>query len=426
MQTTIKKFAAIAMIASVAIASCGDKNDSVDPGNQNEVTLQSGATIEGTITKNTKLVQGGTYTLKAGVHVKPGATLTIPAGVTVKSSLDASTAYLLIEPGAKIEAVGTATAPIVFTSGQSNPKPQDWGGIILCGKAPINVQGGTSPSEMGAGVNYGGTDAADNSGTLKYVRVEYTGKKQTPDKEHNGFTFEGVGNGTTVEYISSYRGGDDGIEWFGGTVNAKYLVVYGAQDDMFDYTFGWSGKAQFLLGVQEQVNNATFKAVGDRGFECDNNGGSNALTPWSNPTISNVTIVGSLVAETGDDPQGVTEAGKTRALKLRAGTRGQFYNLVATNFFSGVEVEHDVTLDGMASGGLNVKNSDIVNAKPWAYKKTDGSAWTGVKPFETADYKNNTTSTAFPSFLNKTTYVGTNATDAINPTTLDAWFTAAT
>src|SRR5690606_39108636 len=199
------------------------------------------------------------------VHVKPGYTIYIEEGVTVKSERSASTvAYLLIEPGAKIEAEGTATSPIVFTSGEASPKQQDWGGIILCGKAPVNVGTGSAASEMGVGVVYGGTDPNDNSGTLRYVRVEYTGKKQSLEAEPNGFTFEGVGAGTMVEYIASYKGGDDGIEFFGGTVNVKYAVVYGAQDDSFDWTFGWTGKGQFWVAVQADD-------VADRGFEADNN-----------------------------------------------------------------------------------------------------------------------------------------------------------
>lgn len=432
MQKTILKFAVLSTIAIAAFSSCNKSGSGGGENPSGDNILPTGSVIPISVNANTSLVKGGTYILKGGTHVKPGATLTIPEGVTVKSYVrqagepDPGVPYLLIEPGAKIEAVGTASAPIVFTSGEASPKPQDWGGIILCGKAPVNVTGGVNTSEMGVGVVYGGTNAADNSGTLRYVRVEYTGQKQSTEKEHNGFTFEGVGNGTKVEYISSYRGGDDGIEFFGGTVDVKYAVVYGAQDDMFDYTFGWSGRAQFLLGVQEQVNNATFRAVGDRGFEADNNGDANSNTPWSNPKISNVTLVGSLVAATNDDPTKASDSdlGKTIGLKLRAGTRGQLYNMVVTNFSNGVDVQHDVTLAGMASGDLNLKNSDIANAKPWKYSPNSG-AWTGAKPFETADYKNTVTS-AFPSYLSKTTYVGTSATDALNPTTLDAWFAAAT
>lgn len=149
---------------------------------------------------------------------------------------------------------------------------------------------------------------------------------------------------------------------------------------------------------------------------------------------SNVTLVGSLTAATGDDPTTATETGKTRALKLRAGTRGQLYNFVMYNFSSGVEVEHDVTLAGMESNSLNLKNSDIYNAKPWAYKKTatgkDAAgndivpAYTGTKPFETAEYNNNVQAAGTPSYITNV-YVGTNPTGAINPTTLDSWFTAA-
>ena len=422
---SMKKLAAGMMVASLGFfaVSCDD-DDPITPDEPTGNELANGATLSGNITANTTLTRGNTYHLKGGVHVKPGATLFIQEGVTVKSDLDPSTAYLLVEPGAKIEAIGTASSPIVFTSGQANPLPQDWGGIILTGKAPINVTGGTASSEMGAGVTYGGTDPNDNSGTLKYVRVEYTGKKQTPEKEHNGFTFEGVGAGTTLEYLSSYRGGDDGIEFFGGTVNLKYAVVYGAQDDLFDWTYGWSGNGQFWLGVQEQSSSASFKAVGDRGFEADNNGSNNANTPWSNPTISNVTLVGSLTAATGDDPTTATATGNTRAMKLRAGTRGQLYNFVMYNFNKGVEVEHDVTLEGMAGEHMVLKNSDIYNASPWSYKKTSGDAWDGAKPFESAAYGNNVQGAGTPSYISNT-FVGTSDAGAKATSELGSWFTSA-
>ena len=144
---------------------------------------------------------------------------------------------MLFRSGGKIEAVGTEDSPIVFTSGTASPARGDWGGIILCGKAPIN-KGTTATAEVGD-VLYGGTDATDNSGTLKYVRVEYTGNAINTEKEHNGFSFNGIGNGTTLEYLQAYMGGDDGFEFFGGTVNASFLVSTGSKDDSFDWTYGW-------------------------------------------------------------------------------------------------------------------------------------------------------------------------------------------
>jgi hypothetical protein len=312
-----------------------------------------------------------------------------------------------------------------MTSGQSNPMEQDWGGLIICGRAPSNP-GTTVASEMGAGVTYGGTDLNDNSGIFRYVRVEYTGKKQTATKEHNGITFEGVGAGTRVEYICSYRGGDDGFEMFGGTVNIKYAVVFGAQDDLFDWTFGWKGNGQYWVGIQSSATGA----VADRGFEADNNGSNNAAAPFSEPTISNVTLVGSLTAKTGDDPLTATETGRTIGLKLREGTKAKLYNFVVYNFNNGIDIEHNQTLANMADASLIFKNSDVINVNPHVFKNTTPQGgtrppFTGVNMLIDPSYTNTFVSTSTtPSYITNV-YVGTNATGALNPTTLGSYFTAA-
>jgi hypothetical protein len=405
----------VAALAILTATSC--KKTEEDPKPIDNSVLADGSTITGEITSSTKLGKGFTYILKGGVHIKSGATLTIEPGVTVKSDAnEPATSYLLIEPGAKIMAEGTADQPIVFTSGKANPAHQDWGGIIICGKAPVNVAGGTAASEMGAGVTYGGTDANDNSGTLRYVRVEYTGKKQTQTKEHNGFTFEGVGAGTAVDHIAVYKGGDDGIEFFGGTVNAKYLFVYGAQDDLFDWTFGWSGKGQFWVGIQGDD-------VADRGMEGDNNSSNTSLSPFSFPTLSNITLVGSSSAKTGDDPATATETGKTRAMKLREGTKGKFVNMTIFNFNSGIEVEHDQTLANLEAGELTLMHSDIAGAKLFSYKKTDGTTADPSKKFDNSDTHNSTNSAGIPGYISG--YVGTNGSGSVDPTTLNSWFESA-
>jgi len=422
-----KKFSLLPLLAiALTIASCSKNDDDSNPGSGESVVLPNNSVLTGKISANTTLSAGNTYILKGGVYIRPGYTLTIGKGVTIKSdAVDASTAFLLIEPGAKIMAEGTATEPIVMTSGKATQMEQDWGGLIICGKAPVN-RGATVASEMGDGVSYGGTDANDNSGIIRYVRVEYTGKKQTATQEHNGITFEGVGAGTTVEYISSYRGGDDGFEFFGGTVNVKYAVVYGAQDDMFDWTYGWKGNAQFLLGIQ----NSNTGAVADRGIEADNSGNDNTAAPYSEPTLSNVTLVGSLTAKTGDDPLTATETGKTIGIKLREGTKGKLHNFVVYNFSNGVDVEHDGTLANMTAGSLVIKNSDISNIKPWVFKHTTPAGgtrpvWTGVNAFIAAGYSNTVVdASTTPSYISNV-YVGSTVTGAVNPTTLGAFFTAA-
>ncbi|SFH18660.1 hypothetical protein [Pedobacter insulae] len=416
------RFFFLAAVAVMSVFNACKKDKKTDDSGM-DGALPNGTVITGDITSNVTLTKGNSYVLKGGVHVKSGQTLTIEEGVTVKSDAnEPATAYLLIEPGAKIMAQGTANSPIVFTSGKAAPKEQDWGGIIVCGSAPVNGEGGRISSEMGAGVSYGGSNAADNSGTLKFIRVEYTGKKQTADKEHNGFTFEGVGNGTVVENLAVYRGGDDAFEFFGGTVNVKYLFAYGAQDDTFDWTFGWSGKGQFLIGVQAD-------GVADRGIEADNSNKNNAASPFSNPTLSNITLVGSLTAKTGDDPTSATETGKTLGIKLREGTKGKLHNFVVYNFNNGIDLEHDGTLANMADGSLSIKNSDISNIKTWAFKPTKVNnvtpPFTGINMFIDASYTNTITETSTKPPYIIGVFVGASATGAINPTTLDSFFTAA-
>ena len=414
----------VAALAGVSTFTACKKDKSTDEETVLSGSLANGTVLTGDLVNDVTLVKGNTYVLRGGVHVKEGKTITIQDGVTVKHDPnEPAVAYLLIEPGAKIMAQGTAASPIIFTSGASAPKEQDWGGIIVCGRAPVNGEGGRISSEMGAGVTYGGTVANDNSGVLKYMRVEFTGKKQTADKEHNGFTFEGVGNGTTVEYLSVYRGGDDAFEWFGGTVNVKYLFAYGAQDDIFDWTYGWSGKAQFLVGVQSDN-------VGDRGIEADNSDKNNAANPFSNPTLSNVTLVGSVIAKTGDDPTAVkdTDVGKTTGLKLRQGTKGKLHNLVVYNFNNGVDVEHNGTLANVTDASLVIKNSDISNIKPWVFKPSSGGTTLLTptdNPFITGPYGNTITGTTTKPAYITGVFVGTSTTGSLDPTTLDPFFTAA-
>lgn len=280
------------------------------------------------------------YTLAGGVHVKDGVTLTIEAGVNVVSDPNEAVAYLLVEQGGKIMAEGTSTDPIVFTSGAATPARGDWGGIIICGSAPIN-KGTTATAEVGD-VLYGGTASTDDSGILQYVRVEYTGNAINTEKEHNGFTFNGVGSGTTLSYLQAYMGGDDGFEFFGGTVDADHLVSTGSKDDCFDWTYGWTGAGSYWIAEQASDE-------GDRGIEADNQGGANGSTPFSNPTLTNITLVG----------RGVS-AGKV-GMKLREGTKGDISNVTIDGFEDGIQVEHDQTVSNAADGSLDLSNIKITN-----------------------------------------------------------------
>ncbi len=338
------KLILIAITIGLSLASCNN-DGCTDPGanNYEEKAKNDDGSCEydapetrlsGDVTEDLTLDLSYEYTLAGGVHIKSGVTLTIPAGTVIKSDPNESVAYLLIEQGGKINAKGTDTEPIVFTSGATSPAAGDWGGIIICGKAPIN-NGTTATAEVGD-VLYGGSDAADNSGTLEYIRVEYTGNAINDEKEHNGFTFNGVGSGTTLSYLQAYYGNDDGFEFFGGTVTADYLVSSGSGDDSFDWTYGWIGSGSYWIA--EQAN-----GIGDRGIEADNNGDNNGATPASNPTLSNITLTGHSASESD-------------GIKLREGTMGNISNVLISSFQDGIEVEHEITVSNAAMGELSLDN----------------------------------------------------------------------
>ena len=231
-----------------------------------------------------------TYLLKGWVYIADGATLTIEPGTIIKGD-KLTKAALIVEPGGKLYAQGTASQPIVFTSAQpaGSRKPGDWGGIILCGKAPNNNGSLNQQIEGGPRTKHGGTDANDNSGALQYVRIEFAGYPFEKDKEINGLTFGSVGAGTKVDHIQVSYSNDDSYEWFGGTVNCKYLIAYKGWDDDFDTDNGFSGKVQFGFSLRDS-------RIADKsqsnGFESDNNAGGSAAEPLTKATFSNMTFFG--------------------------------------------------------------------------------------------------------------------------------------
>jgi hypothetical protein len=248
--------------------------------------------LKGEITADISLPKAD-YILDGALVVKNGSKLTIAAGSTFKATPGGTNVYLAVEQGAKIDASGTAAMPILFTSNSGNPRSGDWGGILIMGKAPISG-GGTATTEV-VDYTYGGTDAADNSGIITYLTVEYTGARINGDKEFNGITMYSVGNGTTVNNIASKYGDDDAIEFFGGTVNVTNLLVVNAKDDMFDYTQGYTGTITNAYGVRELGYNDV--TSDPRGIEGDGNFDGLAPTQagQSNPTFNKLTIVSNSV-----------------------------------------------------------------------------------------------------------------------------------
>lgn len=238
----------------------------------------------------TQTLKKGTYTLKGWVYIAKGATLTIPAGTIVKGD-KATKAAIIVEPGGKLFAQGSAQEPVVFTSAQAkgNRKPGDWGGIILCGNSTNNNGVLTQQIEGGPRTKHGGTDVNDNSGALEYVRIEFAGYPFEKDKEINGLTLGSVGSGTKIDHVQVSYSNDDSFEWFGGTVNCDYLVAYRGWDDDFDTDNGFSGTVQHIVSVRDP---RIADASQSNSFESDNNAGGSNVTPMTSAKFSDVTLIG--------------------------------------------------------------------------------------------------------------------------------------
>lgn len=300
--------------------------------------------LKGDITAGQHIVlESGVYKLTGPLIVHEGGKLTIKAGVTIEATKfkdGEQVRYIATAQGGQLFVEGTKDRPVVMTAEEGNKVQQAWGGVVMCGRAPINK--GTTASAEVSGLTYGGNVVDDNSGSLRYLRIEYSGYAYSSDKEFNGLSMFGVGNGTTVEYVQVHEGSDDGFEWFGGTVNTKYLVATANEDDQFDWTEGWNGTNEFWYAKE-----ATSK--GNRGIEADNNSNNNLATPISNPTIKHMTLIGR---KSGSEDQ---------AIKLRVGTKGTFDNLVLSNWGTGFDVEHDAGIGYIADGSLKATRVKFEN-----------------------------------------------------------------
>ncbi|MFS4468674.1 multidrug transporter [Maribacter sp. 2210JD10-5] len=298
-------------------------NTNGQQGGEEETVVLTPAS--GAITEDLTLEASKEYILNGATIVASGTVLTIEPGTIIRAEAGPNV-YLAIEQGAQIVANGTSSNPIIFTSNSTTPKAGDWGGIILLGRAPVNSVTGTSTatSEIG-NLPYGGDVSDDNSGVLRYVRVQYSGGAADGQSENNGFSFYGVGSGTTVEYIQAFEGADDGVEFFGGTVNASFVAVVNAQDDSIDWTEGYNGTITDAYVLQGN-------GIGDEAFECDgfNTDFTNASGAFSNPTVTNVTI---------ESESGANDS--TRGFLLRAGTQGTFTNVLIVGKNTGISVDDD-------------------------------------------------------------------------------------
>ena len=382
----IKKMASI-VLASVLVFCVSCKKDPnpdpiEEPPVKGEVINLGDGSEAYEIKENMTLKYPNTYVLRGFVYVVDGITLTIEPGVIVKGD-KSSKGTLIVERGGKMMAKGTKEKPIVFTSSQAagNRNPGDWGGIILLGKAPNNR--GEQTIEGGVRSKHGGNDANDNSGTLSYVRVEFAGIEYSTDNEINGITFGSVGAGTQIDHIQVSYSGDDSYEWFGGNVNAKYLVAYRGWDDDFDTDNGFSGKVQFALSLRDP-------RVGDKsasnGFESDNNADGSAEALNTSAVFANVSLFGVVANPTNYINQAGVNGSSTEArfqagLHLRRNTQLSIFNSLIAAYPIGLIVENDkgsATQTNATNGNLNVTNCVIAGC---IKNYQDKQVWSGGSQF---------------------------------------------
>jgi len=335
--------------------------------------------VEGEITQNSTWTANHIYLIKGYLYVREGATLTIEAGTLVRGDKETK-GSLIIERGARLIAEGTDSNPIVFTSNQpaGSRTYGDWGGVILCGKATINVPGGEAIIEGGPTSMYGGganPDDNDNSGILKYVRIEFPGIPFVPDKEINGLTLGGVGSGTTLDYIQVSYCGDDAFEWFGGTVNAKHLISFRTWDDDFDTDYGYRGMVQYGVALRDPV--IADPGSGSNAFESDNGGQGSDNTPITHPIFSNISVFGPK-----QDPTTSINSNYKRALHLRRNTAINVYNSVFTGFPVGLYLDGDKTQQNATNGILNFRHNVMAGMVDYFYSNFERSF------FMTENFKN--------------------------------------
>jgi len=329
--------------------------------------------LRGRIEDDTHLTSNFSYILDGAVFIGADEVsgsktkLTIDEGTYVFGQQGLN--FLTIARNGQLHANGSAVKPVIFTyEGDDTATATtsgQWGGIILNGNAPLNVSGGSAEGEGSTGI-YGGPDSADSSGVLTYVQVKYAGQNITESNELNGIAFQGTGSGTIVDYVQVHNNSDDGIEFFGGTTNAKHIVLTGNEDDALDWTFGWSGKAQFVAIKQNTAS--------EHCIEADNNGDDNDALPRSNPTISNLTCAGA-------------SGGGDAGFRLREGTSAKISNVVMSAH-TAYCLDIDQTATFLNAGGsiaglngnLTLTNSRLVSGCPFSASDGDN--------FSVADFFN--------------------------------------
>ena len=319
------------------------------------INVPSQTTLTGNINQTITLTSDKVWTLKGYVYVTDGAKLIIQPGTTIISDV-AEKGALCIERGAQIIAEGTSEKPIIFTSGK-NPgerSPGDWGGIVILGRAKTNRS--SEPTiEGGIGRPFGGTNDADNSGILKYVRIEYAGIAALPNSEINALTLGGVGSGTIIEYVQTIYANDDAFEFFGGTVSPKYLYAFATADDDFDFDFGFTGT--ITNGVSKRDPQFVDNGDAGNGVECDNDGVGSLAQPFTHPKLLNMILVG---------PNDATSLpNHNLGLRFRRATQFTMKNSVIWGWMKGgLSLESNETAQFLKDGVSVFENNSIGTFNP--------------------------------------------------------------
>ena len=352
----------------------------VNPGTGNENTI-----LEGRISANRTLTANNVYKLRGLVYVTNGAVLTIEPGTKIVGEAGRN-GGLIVTRSCKIIADGTAEKPIVFTSEAATPQRGDWAGVVILGNAPTNASfnGQQGIGEIEGGINnsdglglYGTPitqqqNPADNSGILRYVRIEYAGYAFLPDKEINGLTFGGVGSQTIVDYVQVSFANDDSFEWFGGTVNCKHLISLRTLDDDFDTDNGFSGKVQFAIALRDS---AVADISNSEAFESDNDANGSNLTPQTAAVFSNITVLGPKAT--------ASNVGNSKFLagaQIRRNSSISIYNSIIAGWPKGLIIDAskgiptDLNISG-ANPTLFVQNNIIAGcAQPLVYSPSSTAA----------------------------------------------------
>lgn len=336
----------LALVLILGILSCKKELG----GGEGPINVPSSTTLSGNINTTITLTSDKVWTLKGYVYITDGAKLIIQPGTTIVSDI-AEKGALCIERGAQIIAEGTATKPIIFTSGKNagERSPGDWGGVVILGRAKTNRS--SEPTiEGGIGRPYGGTNDADNSGILKYVRIEYAGIAALPNSEINALTLGAVGSGTTIEHVQTVYANDDAFEFFGGTVSPKNLYAFATADDDYDFDFGYTGTV--TNGISKRDPQFVDNGDAGNGVECDNDGTGSTATPFTHPKLVGMILVG---------PFDVTSlANHNLGLRWRRATQFTMTNSKILGYMKGgFSIESNETAQAYKDGISKFENNEI-------------------------------------------------------------------